>query len=301
LNGVTSSYVYGRGLISQNQNGNSFYYHADALGNTRALTNFSGDILSTYQYDAFGSLINSTGSIDNKYLFAGEQYDSNLKSYYLRDRYYDSNIGRFTRRDAYQGNLNSPFSLHKYLYANANPVLFTDPSGFTVVGGIGELSATFAILAILLAISATTLTGDTAQEKICRYTIDEPHIFSPIIYSDRLAGFHSTDRAVEGVNFEWVTQPPSNSEDVAFSAMYTVPDHLNLTKVSSFFPLGLPDFIILSIIDNAYKKTCPPYGRWTAVGTDFETGETLPIEGYVTNHRITTAYPGGLPNTLDIF
>jgi RHS repeat-associated protein len=41
----------------------------------------------------------------NKYLFAGEQYDSNLSDYYLRARYYDTNSGRFTRRDTYEGSL----------------------------------------------------------------------------------------------------------------------------------------------------------------------------------------------------
>jgi len=31
--------------------------------------------------------------------------------------------------DSYQGSIYDPVSLHKYLYANANPVKYTDPSG----------------------------------------------------------------------------------------------------------------------------------------------------------------------------
>ncbi len=32
--------------------------------------------------------------------------------------------------DSYQGNLHDPVSLHKYLYVVANPVMYTDPTGY---------------------------------------------------------------------------------------------------------------------------------------------------------------------------
>ena len=38
--------------------------------------------------------------------------------------------GTFTSMDTYAGTLDNPVSLHKYLYANANPVMYTDPSGY---------------------------------------------------------------------------------------------------------------------------------------------------------------------------
>ncbi|MCT7981395.1 scabin-related ADP-ribosyltransferase, partial [Laspinema olomoucense] len=50
--------------------------------------------------------------------------------YYLRQRSYDAGIGRFTRRDTYEGRIFEPITLHKYLYANGNPVNYVDPSGF---------------------------------------------------------------------------------------------------------------------------------------------------------------------------
>ena len=38
--------------------------------------------------------------------------------------------GTFISMDSYQGGIYDPVSLHKYLYANANPVKYSDPSGY---------------------------------------------------------------------------------------------------------------------------------------------------------------------------
>jgi hypothetical protein len=46
--------------------------------------------------------------------------------------------------DAYQGSVYDPVSLHKYLYANANPVMYEDPSGFR---SLSEMATAFAIQA----------------------------------------------------------------------------------------------------------------------------------------------------------
>jgi RHS repeat-associated protein len=128
------SYVYGNDLISQKRGTAESFYLVDGLGSTRGLTNAFGGLTDSYTYDAFGNLVASTGGTQNSYLFAGEQYDSNLDQYYLRQRFYDAGTGRFTRRDDYEGDINSPISLHKYIYGNANPVFYTDPSGYQSLG-----------------------------------------------------------------------------------------------------------------------------------------------------------------------
>jgi RHS repeat-associated protein len=83
----------------------------------------------TYDYDAFGNLIHSTGSTPNNYLFAGEQFDPDLNLYYNRARYLNTSTGRFWSADTFEGESNDPLSLHKYLYGAGDPVNGIDPSG----------------------------------------------------------------------------------------------------------------------------------------------------------------------------
>ncbi|MCV2885498.1 RHS repeat-associated core domain-containing protein [Aestuariibacter sp. AA17] len=86
---------------------------------------------------SFGTLLNQAGSTDNDYLFTGEQYDSELDSYYLRARYYDQSVGRFTQMDEFEGVDTNPASLHKYFYGNGDPINNYDPSGYVTLQNIG--------------------------------------------------------------------------------------------------------------------------------------------------------------------
>jgi len=130
------SYVYGDDLISQKRGENTSYYHYDGLGSTRALTDSQGEVTDTYTYEAFGMLIERTGNTINEYLYTGEQYDPNIGFYYLRARYMNPSIGRFVTMDPFEGVIQDPYSLHKYLYAHANPVMNIDPSGEFILSGI---------------------------------------------------------------------------------------------------------------------------------------------------------------------
>ncbi|PWQ99702.1 polymorphic toxin-type HINT domain-containing protein, partial [Leucothrix arctica] len=60
--------------------------------------------------------------------------------YYLRARYYNPHQGRFTQQDTWMGNNSDPITLHKYLYANANPVNMVDPTGMFSLGSVSAAS-----------------------------------------------------------------------------------------------------------------------------------------------------------------
>ena len=65
----------------------------------------------------------------------GEQWDEDLGLYYNRARYLNTDSGRFWSQDSYEGSSSEPQSLHKYLYASANPVYYIDRSGHNATGG----------------------------------------------------------------------------------------------------------------------------------------------------------------------
>ena len=155
-NGITEvSYTYGDDLVSQTRAGNPSYYLYDGHGSTRILADQTGSVTDSYDYDAFGVLLASSGDTENAYRYTGEQLDQGLDQYYLRARYYDQGVGRFTQQDTWMGNPEDPITLNKYLYANADPIEFTDPSGHFSIGSFGAATSIQGILAT----SATKAAG----------------------------------------------------------------------------------------------------------------------------------------------
>lgn len=125
---VTRRYVYGLGRISQVQPVSNVwtpsFYGYDAHGDVRSLMDGIGAVTDTYDYDAWGNVIATTGTTANVYRYQGEAMDEETGLYYLRARYYDAVAGRFVTVDplASEGN-------HPYTYASADPVNGHDPTG----------------------------------------------------------------------------------------------------------------------------------------------------------------------------
>ncbi len=135
---IKLSYVFGRDLISQDRVGESgkSFYHVDGLGSTRALSDAAGVVTDSCIYDAFGRRIEQVGSTGNVCLFAGEARDGATGLDYLRARWMDTGVGRFVSRDTFAGTLQDPVTLHKYLYANVNPISNIDPSGQQLINDL---------------------------------------------------------------------------------------------------------------------------------------------------------------------
>ena len=121
-------YTRGFELISKSEGSSAFYYLYDGGLSVRALTDESSSVIDTLDFDAFGNETEKVGTTDNSYGFQGEEKDE-TGLYYLRARYMDPGTGTFTSMDTYGGSLSDPMSLHKYMFANSNPVMYSDPSG----------------------------------------------------------------------------------------------------------------------------------------------------------------------------
>lgn len=148
---VQTGFVHGGDLLSMLRSGGNSYFHTDALGSNRLLTDGAGAATDEYDYDGYGRLSFANGTTPNDYLFAGEQVDPAANgAYYLRARYMDPRFGRFLTPDKYPADPRVPITLNRYLYANANPVNMIDPTGqFSLV----SVSVSIAINATLAAIA----------------------------------------------------------------------------------------------------------------------------------------------------
>ncbi len=89
-------------LVSQRRSSTTNWYHFDALGSTRDLTNSSETITDSYLYDAWGNQLTTTGTTTNPFRWTGNvgyYYDTELESYYIRARVYEPTIGRWLSTD----------------------------------------------------------------------------------------------------------------------------------------------------------------------------------------------------------
>ena len=105
----------------------------DGHGSTRALVKGTS-VKQRYAYDAYGNVLAGAGLSDaagalTDLLYSGEPTDRRTGMQNLDHRDYDPSTGRFPTQDPMLGSTADPISLHRYLYANVNPISGIDPTG----------------------------------------------------------------------------------------------------------------------------------------------------------------------------
>ena len=134
---VTRTYAYGLQRISEEQKiGSTWtpsFYGYDGHDNVRFLANKSAAVTDSYDFDAFGMPIKTSGTTANMFLYSGERYDSSVGLYDLRARYFNQATGRFWARDPAEGVPCTPITYNSYIYAGDDPVDRIDPTGLYTV------------------------------------------------------------------------------------------------------------------------------------------------------------------------
>ena len=124
--GIAASEDIGESADTANAFTSSYhYYHGNERMDVEYITDESGNVVNSYAYDAFGSIISSSETIPNRYTYNGEAYDKATEQYYLRKRYYNPKLSRFVQEDEYRGD-----GLNLYAFCANNPVMYVDPSGY---------------------------------------------------------------------------------------------------------------------------------------------------------------------------
>jgi len=197
LSDGTNTYLYGNGRISQHTT-QTEYFLGDALGSVRQLTNTAGAVTLTQSYAPYGDIVSSVGTSQTNYAFTGEMRDANGLTY-LRARYLDSSTGRFTQRDP------SGLESNLYLYAGANPVMNTDPSGYWFeqkegykTWAIQENGDTWFTLFDFLGIDYESIGYEGNFGEVPeRYLISDPVVIIACGYGDGITCSHGTTASLD--------------------------------------------------------------------------------------------------------
>jgi RHS repeat-associated protein len=107
------------------------YFSLDGLRSVVNLTDDSGDVAASYHLSAWGEY-RFPAELDasrNRFGFTGHLFDTETQLYAAKARYFDPKLGRFLTQDSFLGQIDEPPSLHRYLYAANNPLVFVDPDG----------------------------------------------------------------------------------------------------------------------------------------------------------------------------
>jgi RHS repeat-associated protein len=119
-------------VVNEN-NGQQYFYHQNELNSVEAITDNTGNVTETYQYDIYGkpTIYNNANIVipaslaGNRFGFTGQEYDTATKSNHFFFRNYSTTTGTFNQRDL----IGYADGTNMYQYVHDNPA-----NGIDVLG-----------------------------------------------------------------------------------------------------------------------------------------------------------------------
>jgi RHS repeat-associated protein len=108
------------------------YYHTDAVGSVRVITDASGQVIARYDTLPFGEEIPNEFTVDDVRKFAGKEHDYETDFDYFGARYYAAVNGRFTTVDPLldiEKATLDPQQWNRYAYVRNSPFVHVDRDG----------------------------------------------------------------------------------------------------------------------------------------------------------------------------
>lgn len=135
-------------LLEERTNGSKqiHYLHTDHLGSTDVITDFAGDVIQQFSFNAFGEqrsavdwrtyltspdiyLSPASNALTSRGFTGHEQMDE-VGLIHMNGRVYDPKLGRFIQADPHIQSPSDTQSLNRYSYVKNNPLSYTDPTGY---------------------------------------------------------------------------------------------------------------------------------------------------------------------------
>ncbi len=138
-------YLYlGGKMIGEYQpaTGAYYYYASDQINSTRLVTDSTGAVVRSAQYDPYGGLYKTwVDAYHPKPGFSGKERESGSGMDYFGARYYSHKLYRFISVDPIVNKSDAivnPLSWNLYMYCRSNPITFLDPDGKDSILGINS-------------------------------------------------------------------------------------------------------------------------------------------------------------------
>jgi RHS repeat-associated protein len=241
--GITREYLYdGRSLLLEYSAGSperrhlyadrligvatteTYALHLDPLGSTLEVTAADGSRYTSTAYDPWGGVTTDGNASPTTLLYTGHQQDA-TGLIYFGARYYDPALARFLSADPYEGELTTPPSLNKYLYAYANPYRWVDLDGYAVDDPSPDNKDPLSV--------QTSDTQETISQQ--NYSFDprrgEHSIFGPLNLLSANPGLNYLFRGVNEANnaSAWMVNAASNFVADTFKAVDEAPEKAGTT------------------------------------------------------------------------